>query len=191
MEIISFLICILSYLISESNIRFYPINVDVFSHYDIKTDFYDNQNFKTEPQTLQQCHYDNSIQFDDIQNENELDFSFLRDDLEHLIMIDNMNPQQQLPQQQEIVSTNSNITYQHSNSTLKILNELDIKTADINNTDYTNIFRGLSQFDPDITNTDNLKSIMTTTTKAEQPDLADMVIEGQQMVRISQIFLTL
>jgi len=146
-----------------------PKNVDVFSQYDIKTDFYDNLNFINEPQPPQQCHYENCIQFEELKNENELNLDFLGDDLENLIMIDNMNPIQQQPQPQINDSTNTNINYQHSNSTLKILNELEIKTADINNTDLTNIFRGLSQFDPD------------KVPKTEQTDLADMVIEGQEM----------
>lgn len=146
--------------------------------YDIKTDFYDNFDLNSETKSQQQ--YEDFIKLNELNNENELNFNFLEDDLEQLIMIDNMNIIQQPQHQQEMVSEKpqTNINYQHSNSTIKILNELDIKTADINNTDLTNIFRGLSQFEPDNINSDNLKL----TAKAEQPDLADIVIEGQEMV---------
>jgi len=153
-----------------------------------KTDFYDNisiteldQNTKCTKKSLI-----DSVTLENIENSN-LDLNCFEEQLENFIMLENIQQQQQ---QQTSNTLNlimpESISINRQNSTANILSNMEIKTADINATDYTQLFRGLSTFELDIS-TNNQDSVKT----IKQEDLADILIQQQSETDAGKEFDTL
>jgi hypothetical protein len=158
------------------------------STHGVKTDFYDNC-FIINSEQDAECHKEsliNSLTFDNIEDIN-LDLNCFEDQLENLIMLDNL-PQQQFSTTTPTITMPQSIIINRQNSTANILNSMEIKTADINATDYSQLFRGLSTFELadsfTINNQEGVKSI-------KQEDLADMLIQQQSEVQANKDFGTL